>query len=231
MRSLVTQGIVLRRTNYGEADRILTILTPDQGKIRLLAKGVRKIKSKLAGGIELLSINDLSYMPGKGQLGTLISSRLLTNFGSIISDVTRTMYAYEVLKLIDTATEDAPDAEYFHILAKALEAINEPSLLLNWIRIWLCLHLLALNGHAPNLRTDAAGKHLDPEKKFTFSFEHMAFVEHTAGMFDARAIKLLRLAAAASNPVVLAKVTGAESLLEPLSQLTKTMYLDYSHRS
>ncbi|MCA9330182.1 DNA repair protein RecO, partial [Candidatus Saccharibacteria bacterium] len=62
MKQIVTVGIVLARINYGEADRIVTILTPDHGKIRLLARGVRKIKSRLAGGIELFSINDLTYI-------------------------------------------------------------------------------------------------------------------------------------------------------------------------
>ena len=41
MKQLVSQAVVLSRTDYGEADRILTLLTPDQGKLRLLAKGVR----------------------------------------------------------------------------------------------------------------------------------------------------------------------------------------------
>jgi DNA repair protein RecO (recombination protein O) len=231
MKSLVTQGIVLRRTNFGEADRILTVLTPNHGKIRLVAKGVRRIKSKLAGGIELLTVNDLTYMPGKSELGTLISSRLLTNFGNIITDVNRTMYAYEVLKLIDSATEDSPEPDYFHLLGQALEGINEPSLSLNWVRTWLYLQLLVLNGHAPNLQTNPSGQPLDSKAQFTFSFEDMAFVEHDAGVFDARAVKLLRLSCRVASPLALGQVAGANDLLEPLSQLTKTMYLDYSHRS
>jgi DNA repair protein RecO (recombination protein O) len=46
-----TQGVVLTRINYAEADRILTVLTEDFGKVSLIAKGTRKEKSKLAGGI------------------------------------------------------------------------------------------------------------------------------------------------------------------------------------
>jgi DNA repair protein RecO (recombination protein O) len=57
MKTIVTKGIVLTRTDYGEADRILHFLTPDQGKIAGIAKGVRKSKSKLAGGIELFSVS------------------------------------------------------------------------------------------------------------------------------------------------------------------------------
>lgn len=46
----VTDAIILTRTDYGEADRIITLLTPGHGKLRLIAKGVRRIRSKLAGG-------------------------------------------------------------------------------------------------------------------------------------------------------------------------------------
>lgn len=230
MKQLVTKGIVLKRTNFGEADRIITVLTSDQGKIRLVAKGVRRIKSKLAGGIELLSINDTTYMPGKGDLGTLISARLVTNFGHIVTSVDRTMYAYEVLKLIDRTTEDSPEPEYFQLLSASLQGLDAEDLNLDWVRLWLQLQLLILSGHGPNLQTDASGQGLSETATFTFSFEDMAFVQHSAGGFDARAIKLLRLTERAGTPLVLGKVSGAEPLLAPLVQLTKTMLLEHGHR-
>ena len=61
-----TSAIILKRVDYGEADRILTLLTPDHGKLSLMAKGVRKIKSKLAGGIELFSISTITFAEGRG---------------------------------------------------------------------------------------------------------------------------------------------------------------------
>lgn len=54
MKTYRTQAVVLRRTNYGEADRILQLLTPD-GRRSVMARGVRKEKSKLAGGVELFA--------------------------------------------------------------------------------------------------------------------------------------------------------------------------------
>ena len=51
MKQFISTGIVLARTDFGEADRILTMLSPDFGKLHLIAKGVRKERSKLAGGI------------------------------------------------------------------------------------------------------------------------------------------------------------------------------------
>lgn len=65
MKTISTQAIVLKRSNYREADRILRVITPDRGKISLIAKAVRKPKSKLAGGIELFSVNEISYIEGK----------------------------------------------------------------------------------------------------------------------------------------------------------------------
>lgn len=67
MKTVRSQAIVLRRTNYGEADRILQLLTPD-GRRSVMARGVRKEKSKLAGGIELFAVSDVVIGEGKGSL-------------------------------------------------------------------------------------------------------------------------------------------------------------------
>ena len=75
MRTFRTKAIVLRRTNYGEADRIVQFLTPD-GRRSVMARGVRKEKSKLAGGIELFAISDVVIGEGKGELGVVTSAKL-----------------------------------------------------------------------------------------------------------------------------------------------------------
>ena len=63
-----TLGLVLRRTNYGEADRILNIITPT-GKISAMAKGVRRARSKLAGGVEMFSLSEYVIHCGRGGWG------------------------------------------------------------------------------------------------------------------------------------------------------------------
>ena len=70
------RAIVLRRTNYGEADRILQLLTPE-GRRAVMARGVRREKSKLAGGIELFAVSDIVINRGKGELGILTSARMV----------------------------------------------------------------------------------------------------------------------------------------------------------
>ncbi len=65
MRSLKTRGVVIKRINYDEADKILTIFTERFGKIKVMAKGVRRISSKLAGNLEPYNLIDLQLHQGK----------------------------------------------------------------------------------------------------------------------------------------------------------------------
>jgi recombinational DNA repair protein (RecF pathway) len=223
MKQQVTVGIVLSRTNYGEADRIITVLTNTQGKLRLLAKGVRKIKSRMVGGIELFNVNDITYIVGRGEMGTLISARLKKGYTHIVKDVNRTMYAYEVLKTFNRITEDSPEPAYFTALGKCLEALNDQEVPLEFIRLWLSLQLLKLEGHAPNLVTDIKGQALVADANYLFSFDDMAFSASARGPFSSSHIKLLRLAERASSPLKLAKVQLDKTILPPTVQLAKAM--------
>ena len=222
MKQKATAAIVLARTNYGEADRIVTLLTPEQGKVRVLAKGVRKIRSRMAGGIELFSVNDITYIEGRGELCTLISSRLQVNYGTIIKDVTRTMYAYEVLKTVHKVTQDSPEPEYFSVLQQTFAAINDPSASLDYIRLWFGMRLLSIGGHEPNLTTDTTGRRLAQDKLYTFSYDDMAFRVDDRGVFTSRHIKLLRLCGP-SGALQLARIKDVDEILPQLVQMLHLM--------
>ncbi len=223
MKQVVTKGIVLARTDFGETDRILTILTHDQGKIRAIAKGVRKVKSKLAGGVELFSISQITFIQGKTEIYTLTSTRLEKHFGNIVKDIDRTMFAYEVLKNINRTTEDNTDPEYFDLLAESLAAIDDFKVDLPVIQFWVNLHLLKLAGNEPNLQSNSAGKKLNAENKYSFDAARMSFVEQGNGSFDQRHIKLLRLGMALNSPVPLAKINNLAAILPACLQLSKLM--------
>ena len=231
MKQLTAIGIVLARTNYGEADRIITVLTKDNGKIRLVAKGVRKIRSKLAGGIELFSINDISYLPGKGGLGTLVSSRLRTNYGDIVKHIDRTMYAYDVLKAMHRITEDSPEPEYFILLDTVLGALNSTTISLDSVKVWFHMQLLQLGGHSPNLATDTEGNALDADSHYMFSFDDMSFLKHSSGPFGKNHITYLRLSASLQSPQKLSQVNVSRDILVSLVQLTRTILDRYSNVS
>ena len=76
-RTYQTEAIIIRKTKLGEADRILTLYTPDLGKIQGIAKGVRRPKSRLSGHLELLTHSQVTLVRGRGNLDTIIGSQTI----------------------------------------------------------------------------------------------------------------------------------------------------------
>jgi DNA repair protein RecO len=227
MKQLTTTAIVLSRTDFGEADRILTLLTPDHGKLRLMARGVRRVKSKLAGGIELFSVSDIAFIRGRGEIGTLVSTRLIRHYGHIVRDVSRTMLGYDVIKILHKATEDEPEPEYFELLDQAFAALDDPGINLQLIRLWFMMQLLRLGGFAPNLQTEPGGHKLAADRNYEFSFDDMAFFQRPEGHFTADNIKFLRVGFSGNTPAVMQKITGLERLVEASMPLVQTMLSTY----
>ena len=224
MKQLTTQAIVLSRTDFGEADRILTLLSPEYGKLRLMAKGVRRVKSKLAGGIELFSISDISFIKGRGDIGTLLSSRLRNHYGNIVKDIERTMLGYDLIKQLGKSIEDVPEPEYFELLQQTFEALDDASILLDLIRFWFEAQLIRLNGRSPNLQTDIHGEKLALGGQYNFDFEHMAFVRVTdTGHFTADHIKVLRLVFSGNTASVLQRVGNVQSLMRDVLPIVLQM--------
>lgn len=223
MKILRTKAIVLSRVNYRETDRILTVITPDMGKMRLMARGVRLMKSKLAGGIELFSVNDISFVKGRSDISTLISSRLNENYGNIIKDINRVQCGYDILKIIHKTTEDETDEEYFNLLETSLSTLNDVKIPLNISHIVFMLRLLAISGHAPNLENNNLGKPLGEFNKYDFDNEAMSFYPKKNGKFTANDIKFLRLALSVKDIGLLSKVNDAESYAASLIPLINVM--------
>lgn len=206
-----TRAVVLRRTNYGEADRILQLLTSDNGKLSVMAKGVRREKSKLAGGIELFSICDVTIMPGKGEIGTLTGARLNTFFAQIVKEYDRMQFGYEAIQQVSKAAEHVEDAAFYELLTITYASLNDLDIPLDVTVSWFWLQLAILEGQALNLSTDINGMKLVEGKNYLFDYDAMAFVFDDNGDFTTEHIKLLRLLSAQS-PVVVKKVQGAAQL-------------------
>lgn len=223
MKRFVTRGIILNRTDYGEADRILSFLTSDHGKVKAIAKSVRKSKSKLAGGIELFCVSELTLIVGRGEVNTLISSRLVRHYGNIVKDIERTKAAYEVLRMINRATQDQPEPAYFKLLDHTLAALDDPTLDQELSRLWFNMQLLKLAGHMPNLRSDLAGAKLAVSKYYSVNLDQMRFEPAKSGSFNAKHIKFLRLGFGAAKPRILQRVEGAGELVSTCAPLIETM--------
>lgn len=207
-----TKAVVLRRTNYGEADRILQLLTPDNGKVSVIAKGVRREKSKLAGGIELFATCDVTIIPGKGDIGTLTGARLDTYFAQILKEYERMQFAYEVIKQVSKSTEMVSEPAFFDLIEGSFRALNDLEIDARLTETWFWLQLAILLGVGLNLSTDTNGMKLVEDTNYEFDIAESSFVHRQNGRFTTDHIKVLRLLSAQS-PKVASHVSGIEDLM------------------
>lgn len=127
-RTYKTEGIILKRINYGEADRILTIYTKHYGKIRALAKGVRRITSRRGGNIELFNQAALFLYKGRN-LDILTEAQVINTFKSWRKDLKKVVIAYYFCELVDKLTPDEQaNQTVFQLLSSYLGKIGTASL-------------------------------------------------------------------------------------------------------
>jgi DNA repair protein RecO (recombination protein O) len=206
-----TRAIVLRRTNYGEADRILRMITP-LGQRSVMAKGARREKSKLAGGIELFAISDVVINSGKGDLGVLTSARLVHFYRHILEDYDRLQFGYEVINLVSRASEHIDEPEWYGVLSEVYMGLDLLTIPLQLTQSWFYLHYAELTGYELNLERDVAGQLLDEDKTYMYDMNEKGLRPAEQGDIDANHIKLLRILATRSIQTV-AQIGGVESIL------------------
>lgn len=120
MKTSKTEGIVIKRRNFGEADRILTVFTKRYGKIQIKAPGVRKITSRRSSHIELLNHSFFNLYHGK-TMHLLTEIQSMNNFSVIKEDLRKIAYAYHVCELIDgLCAENQENIAVFALLEKTL---------------------------------------------------------------------------------------------------------------
>ncbi len=118
------EGIIIRRSNFGEADRILTVITPYKGKIKLIAKGVRRITSRRSGNVELLNRAKLHVFQGKG-MSILTEAEALDTFPKIKNDLLLSSYGSHIIELIDKfLPEEQANPLVYQLLVSILKLLE-----------------------------------------------------------------------------------------------------------
>ena len=222
-QTLRTKCVILRRINYGEADRILTILTPDHGQLSVIARGVRKEKSRLAGGIELFAICDATLAKSAnntGDLWTLTGAKMNTFFAQIMENYNKLQFGYELIKQIAKASQTINEPEFYELLTGIFAALNGQSITLQIVETWFYLRLAKLLGNELNVVTDSSGMKLIEDAKYNFDTEEQSFAFDANGRYDARSIKLLRVML--SNPLeIVGKITNTDEIIDDCLYLSK----------
>ena len=181
-------AIVLRRGDYGETDRLITLYTLPQGKVRTIAKGVRRITSRMAGHLDLLTYSTILLIQGR-TLDLITQCQTIEGFAGLRGDVWRTTYGCYVAELVDRFTEDSiPNPPLFAQILRTLHqlATLEAEHLTAAVRAFE-LSLLSLSGYQPELRQCLECREpLRPETNF-FSAEAGGALCPRCGQGHARA--------------------------------------------
>jgi DNA repair protein RecO (recombination protein O) len=163
-----TTGIVLGRTNYGEADRIVRLLTREHGKVSAIARGVRKIKSRSGGHLEPLGEVALSLAEGRGSLEVVTGARLVWYPHRLSGDYAALTLALDCAALVNrVAQEGHAQPELFAHLREGLGVFDEAGAT-PLTELWFKLRLLQLTGLRPELTVCLVCGRRDGEASYRF---------------------------------------------------------------
>lgn len=119
-RSRRVDAVILRHSRWGEADRLLTVFTRELGKVRVIAKGVRKIQSRKAGHLEPFMRTALQLAQGR-DWWIVTQAETIEPFNGLRSDLQKTGYAAYIVELLDRFTyEDGPNPALFRLIVDTL---------------------------------------------------------------------------------------------------------------
>ena len=150
-RSYKAEGIVLRQTPLAEADRILTIYTRELGKVRAVARGVRRPKSKLGGHLEPLCHVAVSLAEGRN-LDTVSEAEVIQSFSGLEDDLERLSKGIYLSELVDAFSPDRlANRQVFDLLLDALDRLQCSERPVNLL-LSFETKLLGLSGYGPELR-------------------------------------------------------------------------------
>lgn len=143
------QGVVLRTIKLGESDRIITLATESRGKVRAVAKGIRKTKSRFGARLEPITHVSLLLYEGR-QLDTITQAETIDHFRSVREDLVRVGKATTMLEAVDHVVQEGePNLRVYQMLVGALRSLaarDAPLLVPAFF-----LKLLAAEGFAPIL--------------------------------------------------------------------------------
>lgn len=215
-----TLAYVLRRTNYGEADRILNLLTLE-GKVSAMARGVRKEKSKLASNIEMFCLIDINVHEGKGNLATVTSAKMLKFYQNILTDLPRLTLASLILKKANATSGDVNNTELFSIVDQALVALDAGQNL-ELVEAWFWFNFAKVNGEQINLYRDTDGNKLTEDSKYIWDVAETALKEQPGGEIGVDEIKVMRLMLTSKLDLV-SRVRGVEKIAKTILYIAKAI--------
>lgn len=163
-----TQGFILKTEDRAEANQILTVFTKDFGKLQILAKAIRKIKSKLRGGTREFCLSEIEFIQGK-TYKTLTDASLIENFNNLRKDLRKLKIAYQIAELLDNLIKgQEKDEKIWNLINEVFNKLNDRQIinrqLLYYYFLW---NFLSILGYKPELyNCPICQKKLSPNKLY-----------------------------------------------------------------
>ncbi len=194
MEIISVTGIVMSETNYSESSKILNVLTKEYGRIGIIAKGCRNMKSRLRAVSRKLIYGTFHIYYKKEGLSTLISVDIINSFPKTMMNLTSISYATYIVELIDQVSKQTEENSLFSLLASSLEKIEEgldPLVITNIIE----LKCLAFLGVMPSI--DACTICGSPKSIVTLNSDVGGYIcsncYQNEPLVDEKTIKLIRM--------------------------------------
>lgn len=191
------QGIVLRSMDYGEGNKIIGLYTRELGKVSVMARGAKKVRSRLGAVTQLFTYGDFVFYKS-GQMGTLNSGEIIEPFNKLREDLYMSAYASYLVELVDRmASDEDASAFLFEQLKAGLEAIQQGKDLAVIAHLFE-MKMLAMAGYAPELEVCVSCGNVPSEASFSAMLGGMlcsrcAFKDQSAIPIAAGTWKLIRL--------------------------------------
>ncbi len=170
-RTFRAEAIVLHHSDWGEADRLLSLYTPQLGKVRAIVKGARKLRSRKAGHLEPMTRVSLLLATGRS-MHIVTQAEMLDAHAPLREDLTLLGYANYLIELLDRFTyEGDENSALYRLLARTLKRLSQsddPLLVLRFYEI----RLLDLMGYRPELsHCVVGGEEIQPEDQYFSAIE------------------------------------------------------------
>ncbi len=159
-----TRGIVIGRYEFGEADKIIVLLTPERGIIRCVAKGIRRIKSRMAGHLELFTESELMLAEGKS-MDVCTSARMLSR-PDVTSSYDQMRIAYLVGEMVNRLASEGDHPGLYELVHNTLNSLKSSD---EVTELWFKIRLLDVLGYRPGLQACMSCHKKDESQTYVFS--------------------------------------------------------------
>lgn len=165
--NFVTLGIVVRHADYGDYDRMVTLLTPGRGRLEAVARGSRRMKSPIVNATELFTSGEFTIFEKNGR-NSVDQCQISDSYFPLRTDYERLTHGVYWLRLLDQAiVPDEPAEGIFQLTLRALAHLAYSNLPPALLTMAFELHLMALEGYAPRVDSCVVcGKPLEGEARF-----------------------------------------------------------------